>query len=208
METVPPTPNLQPTRTRTPTPTQIHPPHKKALAEATGRKEAAIKKDYEDKGDLGAVAAASRSAQKVLFKPAALSVAGVFKKFREIALASGQKSQEKKRGLIKQLLVAAAEEEPGWVVGVWFWVEFESHLSSDPSLPSNADRKTPMCSPKPHPPKHNLYLLPLAPPPLLYSYVIRSLQGKLRIGLAEQSLLAALAHAVSLHRWGGGGAGF
>jgi DNA ligase-1 len=46
----------------------------KALAEATGRKEQAIKDDYNEEGDLGVVAMASRSKQKTMFQPAPLSV--------------------------------------------------------------------------------------------------------------------------------------
>ncbi|KAI8462457.1 MAG: hypothetical protein J3K34DRAFT_462922 [Monoraphidium minutum] len=118
----------------------------KALASSTGRKEGAIKSDYESKGDLGAVAAASRSAQRMLCAPPPLTIAGVFKVFREIAQCSGSKSWDRKRGLIQKLLVGSKGEEPG--------------------------------------------------------YIIRSLQGKLRIGLAEQSLLAALAHGASLHAAG------
>lgn len=68
--TTPPPPTHRQTTTTTP---------QKALAEATGRKEAAIKKAYDDAGDLGAVAAASRGAQKLLFAPKRLTLAGVFK---------------------------------------------------------------------------------------------------------------------------------
>eukprot|EP00882_Tetradesmus_deserticola_P007838 GHRQ01008250.1.p1 GENE.GHRQ01008250.1~~GHRQ01008250.1.p1 ORF type:complete len:754 (+),score=419.69 GHRQ01008250.1:148-2262(+) len=118
----------------------------KALASATGRKEASIRTDYEASGDLGLVAASCRSAQRTLFTPAPLTISGVLKTFREIAKASGQSSQEKKKGLISKLLVASKGCEPG--------------------------------------------------------YIMRSLQAKLRIGLAEQSVLVAIAHAVLLHKEG------
>lgn len=116
----------------------------KALAQATGRTEAAVKREYESSGDLGTVAASCRATQRTMFQPAALTVRGVFKTFKEIAALSGSASQEKKRALITKLLVASkGAHEPG--------------------------------------------------------YIIRSLQSKLRIGLAEQSVLVALAHAVALH---------
>ncbi|KAF6253198.1 ATP-dependent DNA ligase [Scenedesmus sp. NREL 46B-D3] len=118
----------------------------KALASATGRKESTIKGDYESSGDLGVVAASCRSAQRTLFTPAPLTIGGVLKTFKEIAKASGQSSQEKKKGLISKLLVASKGCEPG--------------------------------------------------------YIMRSLQAKLRIGLAEQSVLVAIAHAVLLHKEG------
>lgn len=56
-----------------------------AVAAASGRKEASIKADYEAEGDLGCVAAACKSSQRTMFKPAPLTVAGVLKTFREIA---------------------------------------------------------------------------------------------------------------------------
>jgi DNA ligase-1 len=56
-----------------------------ALASATGRKESTIKADYESSGDLGVVAASCRSAQRTLFTPAPLTIAGVLKTFKEIA---------------------------------------------------------------------------------------------------------------------------
>eukprot|EP00775_Hariotina_reticulata_P004672 gene4672-4926_t len=118
----------------------------KALAQATGRKESSIKADYEAEGDLGSVAAACRGAQRTMFKPQPLTIAAVLKTFKEIAQASGQSSQERKRGLITKLVVASRDSEPG--------------------------------------------------------YIVRSLQAKLRIGLAEQSVLVALAHAALLHKDG------
>uniref|UniRef100_A0A7N0VEP8 DNA ligase n=1 Tax=Kalanchoe fedtschenkoi TaxID=63787 RepID=A0A7N0VEP8_KALFE len=111
----------------------------KALAEACGGKEAHIKNQYKEKGDLGLVAKVSRSSQSMMRKPAALTVAKVFDTFRIIAKESGKDSQEKKKKHIKSLLVAATDCEP--------------------------------------------------------QYLIRLLQAKLRIGYAEQTLLAALGQA-------------
>uniref|UniRef100_A0A7N0SW83 ATP-dependent DNA ligase family profile domain-containing protein n=1 Tax=Kalanchoe fedtschenkoi TaxID=63787 RepID=A0A7N0SW83_KALFE len=111
----------------------------KALAEACGGKEAHIKNQYKEKGDLGLVAKESRSSQSMMRKPAALTVAKVFDTFRIIAKESGKDSQEKKKKHIKSLLVAATDCEP--------------------------------------------------------QYLIRLLQAKLRIGYAEQTLLAALGQA-------------
>ncbi|KAL1558178.1 tRNA ligase [Salvia divinorum] len=111
----------------------------KALAEACGAKEAHIKKQYEELGDLGLVAKAIRTSQPLLRKPEPLTVVKVFDTFRLIAKESGKDSQEKKKNHIKALLVATTDCEP--------------------------------------------------------QFLIRLLQTKLRIGLAEQTLLAALGHA-------------
>ncbi|KAL2511193.1 DNA ligase 1 [Abeliophyllum distichum] len=111
----------------------------KALAEACGTKEAHVKKQYKELGDLGLVAKSSRSSQPLMRKPEALTVTKVFDTFRLIAKESGKDSQEKKKNHIKALLVAATDCEP--------------------------------------------------------QYLIRLLQTKLRIGLAEQTLLVALGHA-------------
>ncbi|KAM0065322.1 putative DNA ligase (ATP) [Helianthus debilis subsp. tardiflorus] len=112
----------------------------KALAEACGAKEAHIKKQYKELGDLGLVAKASRSSQPLMRKPQPLTVAKVFDTFKVIAKESGKDSQDKKKNHIKGLLVAATDCEP--------------------------------------------------------QYLIRLLQTKLRIGLAEQTLLTALGHAI------------
>jgi len=115
----------------------------KALAESTGRKDTLIKKQYEQEGDLGVVAVQSRSSQRTIFQTKPLSIRGVFQVFRDIAAASGQNSQERKKGFVIKLLAASKGNEAG--------------------------------------------------------YIMRSLQAKLRIGLAEQSVLVAIAHAASLH---------
>ncbi|XP_042505747.1 DNA ligase 1 isoform X1 [Macadamia integrifolia] len=111
----------------------------KVLAEAYGRSEAQIKKQTEELGDLGLVAKASRSSQSLMFKPKPLTVSRVFDTFRIIAKESGKDSQDKKRRHIRDLLIAATDCEP--------------------------------------------------------QYLIRLLQSKLRIGLAEQTLLVALGYA-------------
>ncbi|XP_020584212.1 DNA ligase 1 isoform X2 [Phalaenopsis equestris] len=111
----------------------------KALAEAYGRKEEHVNKQLQELGDLGLVAKASRSSQRVLYKPQRLTVVKVFDTFRAIAKESGKDSQDKKRNYIKGLLVAATDCEP--------------------------------------------------------LYIIRLLQSKMRIGLAEKTVLVALGQA-------------
>ncbi|CAK7332181.1 unnamed protein product [Dovyalis caffra] len=111
----------------------------KALAEACGRTEKEVRKQYKDMGDLGLVAKASRSSQSMMRKPDPLTITKVFNTFLQIAKESGKDSQDKKKNHIKALLVAATDCEP--------------------------------------------------------QYLIRLLQTKLRIGLAEQTLLAALGQA-------------
>ncbi|WFD36606.1 hypothetical protein MCUN1_003491 [Malassezia cuniculi] len=116
----------------------------KAIAQSTGRELVRIKKDLEAKGDLGLVALASRQNQPTMFRMQALTVPTVFHGLKEIASASGSKSQDKKLAVIKRLLAACAGDES--------------------------------------------------------KYLIRSLEGKLRIGLAEKTVLVAVAHAVMLER--------
>eukprot|EP01018_Ginkgo_biloba_P020633 Gb_15949 [translate_table: standard] len=112
----------------------------KALAEAFGRKEDQVKSQMKALGDLGLVAKASRSTQRLMVKPPSLTCVKVLECFRVIAKEAGKESQDKKRARIKSLLVAATDCEP--------------------------------------------------------QYLVRLLQSKMRIGLAEQTVLVALAHAV------------
>ncbi|CAO1621335.1 unnamed protein product [Parajaminaea phylloscopi] len=118
----------------------------KALAQAFGREIPKIKKELEEKGDLGLVAISSRAKQPTMFKTTALTVPSVFSTLKDIATLSGNKSQERKLGLIKKLLSACQGDETKWIV--------------------------------------------------------RSLEGKLRIGLAERTVLVGLAHSAVLHHLG------
>lgn len=93
-------------------------------------------------GDLGQVAQASKLNQRMMMKPAKLTIQSVFKKLKELAQMKGNASQNKKKDLIKSMMVAGESCEP--------------------------------------------------------LYIIRALEGKLRIGLAEKSVIAALAHAIVL----------
>ncbi|CDW98621.1 hypothetical protein [Sporisorium scitamineum] len=118
----------------------------KAIAQSTGREVARIKKDLEAQGDLGLVALNSKKNQPTMFKVSSFKVPQVFKQLKEIAAVSGNKSQDRKIGMIKKLLASCQGEEP--------------------------------------------------------KFLIRSLEGKLRIGLAERSVLASLARAVVISRLG------
>ncbi|KAJ1028262.1 hypothetical protein NDA13_003706 [Ustilago tritici] len=118
----------------------------KAIAQSTGREVARIKKDLEAQGDLGLVALNSKKNQPTMFKVSSLKVPQVFKQLTEIAVVSGNKSQDRKIGMIKKLLASCQGEEP--------------------------------------------------------KFLIRSLEGKLRIGLAERSILVSLARAVVISRLG------
>ena len=114
---------------------------KKAIVQTTGTDLKFIQKSYVDLGDLGSVAMHYKGKQKSLMfsKPKKLMLKQVFQNFKTIANFSGGKSQDKKIGAIKKMLVDSMGPEP--------------------------------------------------------KYIIRGLQGKLRIGLAEQTVLVALAQA-------------
>ncbi|KAI5054917.1 hypothetical protein GOP47_0030062 [Adiantum capillus-veneris] len=114
----------------------------KTIAETFGKSEAQVKSQLKALGDLGLVAKACRTNQRLMRKPVALTCAKVLKTFKEIAKETGKNSQENRRNKIKSLLVAAMDCEP--------------------------------------------------------QFIVRLAQGNLRIGLAEQTVLVALGHAVGL----------
>jgi len=88
----------------------------KALAESTGRSEEAIKTAVASVGDLGVVAMQARATQRTMFAMPHLTVRGVLATLRDIAATSGTKSSERKRALIKKLLVSAREVEAGYII--------------------------------------------------------------------------------------------
>lgn len=135
----------------------------KSIGESTGRSLAVIKADQNEIGDLGLVAAKSRSNQPTMFKPKPLTVKGVFKGLTDIATIEGQGSQGKKIAGIKKLLSAADAATAGKGSKT-------VDITHEKGGPSEA------------------------------KYIVRTLEGKLRLGLAEKSVLVALAQAVVCHR--------
>ncbi|KAK3046771.1 hypothetical protein LTS18_013294, partial [Coniosporium uncinatum] len=79
----------------------------KAIGETTGRSLQIIKADQNEIGDLGLVAAKSRSNQPTMFKPKPLTVRGVHEGLMNIATVEGQGSQGRKVAGIKKLLSSA-----------------------------------------------------------------------------------------------------
>ncbi|XP_059521944.1 DNA ligase 1 isoform X4 [Myotis daubentonii] len=114
----------------------------KAVAQATGRQLELVRAEAAETGDVGLVAENSRSTQRLMLPPPALTASGVLAKFRDIARLTGSASTTRKMDIIKGLFVACRHSEA--------------------------------------------------------RFITRALSGRLRLGLAEQSVLAALAQAVSL----------
>lgn len=134
----------------------------KSIGESTGRSLAVIKADQNEIGDLGLVAAKSRSNQPTMFKPKALTIRGVHEGLLNVAKVQGHGAQDKKVSGIKKLLSAADTEIAGkGSKGV--------DITKNKGGPSEA------------------------------KYIVRFLEGKLRLGLAEKTVLVALAQAVAMH---------
>lgn len=134
----------------------------KAIGETTGRSLNVIKTEQNEIGDLGLVAAKSKSNQKLMFKPKSLTVRAVHEGLLAIATIEGQGAQGRKVAGIKKLLSAADIELAGQgSKGV--------DISKDKGGPSEA------------------------------KYIVRFLEGKLRLGLADRTVLVALAQAMVFH---------
>ena len=134
----------------------------KAIGEATGRSLSIVKADQNEIGDLGLVAAKSRSTQPTMFKPRALTVRGVLNSLMGIATVTGNGSQQRKVDGIKKLLSSADAAHSGkGSKGI--------DITKDKGGPSEA------------------------------KYIVRFLEGKLRLGLAEKTVLVSLAQAMVMH---------
>ncbi|KAH0559353.1 hypothetical protein GP486_004129 [Trichoglossum hirsutum] len=133
----------------------------KAIGESTGRSLAVIKADQNEIGDLGLVAAKSRSNQPTMFKPKALTVRGVRDGLMAIATTQGNGAQTRKIAGIKKLLSAADAHSAGKGKGV--------DITKDKGGASES------------------------------KFIVRTLEGKMRLGLADRTVLVALAQAMVVH---------
>lgn len=134
----------------------------KAISETTGRTLAETKADHHKIGDLGLVAAKSRSNQRTMFKPKPLTVKGVHEGLLAIANLQGHGAQERKISGIKKLLSSAdAATAAKGQKGIDITKEKGGASES--------------------------------------KFLIRFLEGKLRLGLAEKTVIVALAQAMVKH---------
>ncbi|KAI4912379.1 uncharacterized protein J4E92_010009 [Alternaria infectoria] len=131
----------------------------KAVSESTGRNLHQIKSDQNEIGDLGLVAAKSRSKQPTMFKPKALTIEGVRKGLMGIATVEGQGAQGRKVDGIKKLLSAADAHNSG------------KHVDIEKNKGGPSEAK----------------------------FIVRTLEGKLRLGLAEKTVVVAVAQAMIFH---------
>lgn len=131
----------------------------KAIGESSGRSLSVIKSDHQKIGDLGLVAAKSKSKQGQMFKPKPLTVRGVHQGLLDIAKMEGHGSQDQKVRAINKLMAAADVSSSNKTVDI----------TKDKGGPSEA------------------------------KFLVRFLEGKLRLGLAEKTVIVALAQAVVTH---------
>ncbi|KAK4507716.1 hypothetical protein PRZ48_001451 [Zasmidium cellare] len=132
----------------------------KAIGETTGRSLKIIKEDQQKIGDLGLVAAKSRSNQPTMFKPKPLTVRAVHEGLMKIATVEGSGSQQRKVDGIKKLLSSA-----------------DVNLAKGQTVDITKDKGGPSES----------------------KFIIRALEGKMRLGLADKNLQVAIAHAMTAH---------
>ncbi|OAP61841.1 hypothetical protein AYL99_04044 [Fonsecaea erecta] len=131
----------------------------KAIGESSGRSLSVIKADHQKIGDLGLVAAQSKSKQSQMFKPKPLTVRGVHQGLLDIAKMEGHGSQDQKVRAINKLMASADVSSASKTVDI----------TKDKGGPSEA------------------------------KFLVRFLEGKLRLGLAEKTVIIALAQAVVTH---------
>lgn len=135
----------------------------KAISETTGRTLGECKADHHKIGDLGLVAAKSRSNQRTMFKPKPLTVRSVHQGLLTIASLQGHGAQERKvNGIMK--LLSAADASAATTKG-----QKSIDISKDKGGPSES------------------------------KFLIRFLEGKLRLGLAEKTVIVAVAQAAVKH---------
>lgn len=92
----------------------------KSIAEVSGKTPQAIKKMYQEQGDLGTVAQTAKSSQKTLFgnlhQTKTLSIQSVIAELRSIASTTGKKSIDVKSRKIKSLLISSTGIETKFIV--------------------------------------------------------------------------------------------
>ncbi|OEH75471.1 DNA ligase (polydeoxyribonucleotide synthase) [Cyclospora cayetanensis] len=87
----------------------------RAMADTYGASEANLKKELRRLEDLGLVAEHLNSRVRTLAPPCRLSIHRVFSRMQQIATCNGKAAQMRKKGLIRELLVAAKGSEPRFI---------------------------------------------------------------------------------------------
>ncbi|CRG97429.1 DNA ligase I, putative [Plasmodium gallinaceum] len=88
----------------------------KTMSEAYSRTESSIKKDLQQIEDLGIIAEKCSCKMRTIFPLPRLTIQSVFNELKCIPNLSGSNSQQKKREVIKKLLVSAKNSEAKYIV--------------------------------------------------------------------------------------------